>query len=147
VPNQQLTGMTALPVTVRAAVTYRRIVTGFYVAELRVSPLLNATNTRIQPDANREIMAQDIDRLLPSSVTLGRATRAITGWDHLIQEIDFSFTGVVPPAGSGGVFLVCYLGSGVEVERQDGTDTLIVTPFNSIQNELLPIGMAFTVGP
>ena len=93
-------------------------------------------------------MAYDIDRILANSVTLGRATRAVTGWDHLQQELDLTFTGATPASGdtsAAGLFLLCYMGAGDEVERQDGSDTLIVTPFISGQVHLLPIGMELAV--
>lgn len=134
------------PITVGADITYRSIVTGFAVAELRGSSSVTAGSVTIHPGAPREVMAADIDRMLASSVTLGRATRAVTGWDHLIQHIDFTFTGDVPAVldstgAPAGLFLVCYLGSGARLRRADGTDSLVVTPFNSAQYELLPIGM------
>ena len=34
------------------------------------------------------------------SVSLGRDTRLITGWDHLIQPFDFSFSASVPASGA-----------------------------------------------
>jgi len=140
----------AAPISVSAAITYRAIVTGFAVAELRGSTAVPAGAVELHPDANRVRMAQDIDGLLQSSVTLGRATRAVTGWDHLVQRIDFSFTGTVPAAldSSGAptsLFLVCYLGQGVEVEQADGSDSLVVTPFGSTQYEILPVGMELGV--
>jgi len=137
-------------ISVRAAITYRRIVTGFAVAELRGSSTLTPLDVFVHPDAERVRMATDIDLILANSVTLGRATRAITGWDHLIQRIDFNFSGVALPDSSGGLtglFLVCYLGSGDEIELADGSDSLVVTPFPSMPNELLPIGMELTVAP
>lgn len=136
----------ATPITVGADITYRSIVTGFAVAELRGSTSVNAAALGIHPDAARERMAYDIDTMLANSVTLGRATRAITGWDRLIQHIEFSFTGNVPAAldSSGAatsLFLVCYLGSGTEIELQDGSDSLVVTPFPPAPYQLLPVGM------
>ena len=136
-------------VQVSTAITYRSILTGFAVAELRASASVTPASVQLDPDAPRLRMAQDIDNLLANSVTLGRGTRAITGWDHLIQRIDFSFGANIPAAGdttaAGGVFLVCYLAQGDEVERADGTDTLIVTPFPSTPYEILPIGMELSV--
>jgi hypothetical protein len=132
-------------VQVRVAVTFRRILTGFAVAELRNSTI-PTTMTAIHPDAPRVLMATDIDSVLQNSVTLGRATRAVTGWDHLIQTIDFGFTGAVPSSPTG-LFLVCYLGSGVEVELGNGQDTLVVTPFPSAQYEVLPVGMELVGTP
>lgn len=145
-PYQAIAPGGTQPVTLQATVTFRRIVTGFAVADLRASSSLTAADLELAPDAPRLRMAQDIDRLLASSVSVGRATRAVTGWDHLIQPLSFSFTGAVPTVldssgGPSGVFLVVYLGSGEKVERTDGSDTLIVTPFNSTQYELLPSGL------
>lgn len=156
--STSLTPYQALPVgstptvNVRAAITYRSILTGFVVAELRASSTITPAEVTVHPDAARLPMAQDIDRILANSVTLGRATRAVTGWDHLIQRLDLTFTGLVPASidtlGSapGSVFLICYLGEGDEVERADGSDTLIVTPFDSMQYQILPIGMEFGLG-
>jgi hypothetical protein len=48
---------------------------------------------------------------------------------------------------TAGLFLVCYLGSGVKVERQDGTDTVIVTPYASSPYQILPVGLSVTVAP
>jgi hypothetical protein len=134
----------ATPITVGADITYRSIVTGFAVAELRGSATVTANAVGIGPQADRLHMAHDIDMVLANSVTLGRSTRAITGWDHLIQHIDFAFTGNVPSPPPAGLFLVCYLGSGTKLRRADGTDSLIVTPFNSDAYELLPIGVELT---
>ena len=149
-PGQTFTVGTRESIQVLTAITYRRIVTGFAVAELRASPTLTANDVFVHPDGARVRMANDIDNILAQSVTLGRSTRAITGWDHLIQRIDFRFSANVvgdsagPPAG---LFLLCYLGSGDEVERADGTDTLIVTPFPSMPSELLPVGMELIPAP
>jgi hypothetical protein len=153
-PNQPLVPGVAQPISVHTAITYRSIITGVAVAELRASGTLGATDVAVRPDASRLQMAQDIDRILANSVSVGRATRAITGWDHLIQDIDFNFNAVAPatmdsagvPRGApAGLFLLCYLGSGEKVERADGSDTLIVTPFISSDREILPIGMALGV--
>jgi hypothetical protein len=149
-PGQPLAPGVAQPISVRAAITYRAIVTGVAVAELRASGTLSAADVAVGPDAPRLTMAQDIDRVLANSVSVGRATRAVTGWDHLIQDIDFDFGAVAPATmdSSGAptaLFLVCYLGSGERVERADGSDTLIVTPFISTDREILPIGMTLGV--
>jgi len=82
-------------ISVRTAITYRAIVTGFAVAELRQSAIASPASV-VSPDADRVRMAQEIDQILANSVTRGRATRAVTGWDHLIQEIEFAFNGNVP---------------------------------------------------
>lgn len=137
-------------VAVSAAITYRAIRTGFLVAELRASGTIDAAGVTLHPGADRLPMALDVDRILANSVSVGRATRAITGWDHLIQRIDFSFHGRVPGASdsaSAGLFLVCYLGSGEEIELANGEDSLVITPFESTEYEVLPVGLELTVAP
>ena len=149
--SQAVAASSMLPVAVSARVTYRAIVTGYAVTELRASSTVSPSSVTIHPNAPRLVMAEDIDRVLQNSVTRGRAIRAVTGWDHLMQDIDFTFNGAVPAAGdsaagpSGGLFLLCYLGSGVKVELPSGADTIIVTPFPSTQYQILPIGMALAV--
>ena len=110
---------------------------------------VTAASVRVEPDAPREPMAADIDRIIANSVSLGRATRAITGWDHLIQHVDLSFNAQVPAvldsasAANGippGVFLLCYLGSGERMELAGGGDSIVVTPFVSSEREVLPVG-------
>jgi len=150
-PNQAFAPGTQIPVTVRAQITYRKIITGFAVAELRRSTV-PANSVVVHPEAERVTMANSIDAILANSVTLGRSTHAFTGWDHLQQVFDFSFTGVAPAAtdSSGapvGFFLVCYMGEGEEIEIGGGQDSLVVTPFPSVPYELLPVGMELTVAP
>jgi hypothetical protein len=140
-------------VTVHADLTYRQILTGYAVAELRVSPTFTPGSLPINPDQPRLPMAQAIDSLLSHSVSIGRATRPVTGWDHLIQPIDFAFGASVPAvldstnAAGGGVFLVCYLGSGDIVRRIGMADTVIVTPFKSAEYQVLPMGITFRTAP
>lgn len=131
-------------------IIYRSILTGFAVADLRVSGTIAPGGVNVAPDAPREQMAYDIDAILANSVSVGRATRAVTGWDHLMQRLDLSFSGDVPaamPSGPAptGVFLLVYLGSGQKIERIDGSDTLVVTPFPSAQYEVLPIGVTLAL--
>lgn len=156
--NQSVAPGVRESVTVRARITYRAIVTGFAVAELRASPNLGVHDVAVSPSADRVTMATDIDRLLANSVSVGRATRAITGWDHLMQTIDFSFGAVSPAAmdssvtaggGPAGLFLLCYLGSGEKIELRDGSDSIRVTPFPSAQYQILPVGLSLApqVGP
>jgi hypothetical protein len=153
VPLQTVQAGSTLSLSGRANVTYRRILTGVVVAELRTSTAVPAAGTLVHPQAERVPMATAIDQILQSSVSMGRDTRLVTGWDHLIQPFDFSFSASVPATfdSSGarnGLFLLCYLGSGVEVELPDGSDSLVVTPLNSTQYQILPVGMALTVtGP
>jgi hypothetical protein len=154
-PAQPLAPGAPCSVSVRTSVTYRRIVTGFLVTELRAATPNAPSGFFVAPDAPRLRMAQDIDVLLANSVSVGRAVRAVTGWDHLIQRFDLSFSAWTPgsidtngvPAGApSGFFLVSYLGSGEEIELEDGSDSIAVTPFVSTEAEILPVGMPVVVG-
>jgi hypothetical protein len=133
-------------VTIRATVTFRSILTGYAVAELRASNTIDPSMVVLHPDAPRVPMATDIDSILANSVSLGRATRAVTGWDHLIQPLDLGFTGQVPSSATG-LFLLCYLADGDEIELGNGTDTLVITPYASTPYEILPVGMELGIGP
>ena len=147
--SQALTPGSMQTFQLATTVTYRAIVTGYAVAELRASSVVPLTSVDLGANAPRLRMAQDIDRILLNSVSMGRTIRPVTGWDHLIQHIDFSFTAPVPAAGdssmspSGGLYLLCYLGSGVKLELPSGADSIIVTPFNSEASQVLPVGMGF----
>jgi hypothetical protein len=147
--GQTLPAGTAQPIQVGVTVIYRSILTGYAVAELRASSSVPRSSVALGPNAARLPMAQDIDRILASSVTCGRAVRPVTGWDHLMQNIDFAFIGNVPAASdssmgpTGGLFLLCYLGSGVKVELPSGADPIVVTPFVSSAYQVLPVGLGF----
>ncbi len=148
-PNQSRSASQPLNVSVKGRVTYRDIVTGFMVAEVRYSPTLNALSLPLDKDEHTEECAASVDQILANSVTAGRATRAITGWDHLMQDVNLTFTASVPPAvlTSGGLFLVLYLGSGDEIELANGEDSLVVTPFVSTDKEILHTGFPLTITP
>ena len=150
VPGQALAPGVRDSFSVVANITYRSILTGFAVAELRASSTLSNGSVTLDPGASREPMAYDIDRILSNSVSVGRAVRPVTGWDHLIQTLPLSF-GAVPPASldstgaAPGLFLLCYLGSGEEIELRDGSDSIAITPFVSTQYRILPVGMKLTL--
>lgn len=153
-PLQAVPAGTTLTISGRADITYRSILTGAVVAELRASSTIPSVGSIVNPDAEREPMAAAIDQLLQGSVSLGRDTKLVTGWDHLIQPFDFSFSGTVPamldsagvPMGAPvGLFLVCYLGSATKFELPGGGDSLVVVPFGSAQYRVLPVGLALTV--
>jgi hypothetical protein len=146
-PNQARSGSQPLNVNVTGRVTYRDILTGFLVAEVRYSPTIQSNSLPLDPAEHTLECAQTVDQILAGSVTAGRATRAGTGWDHLMQDVDHSFTAQVPPALStgGGLFLVLYMGEGDEIELADGSDSLVVTPFVSTSHEILHTGFPLTI--
>jgi hypothetical protein len=151
VPRQTLASGSMQAVSMHATITYRAIVTGFAVAELRAGDSLAAAQVPMDPDAPRVAMAEGIDVILQHSRSLGRATRAVTGWDHLIMPLDFSFNAAVPAGpdstwGGSRLFLLCYMGSGERLELPTGGDSIIITPFISSEQQVLPVGMDLYAG-
>ena len=145
-PGQMLAPGAAQSIRMQTTVTYRAVLTGFAVAELRVADSLGAAQLRIAPDAPRVSMAEGIDAILAHSRSLGRATRAVTGWDHLIQPLDLTFRAAADSAAGSRLFLLCYLGSGERVELPSGADSIVITPFVSSERQVLPVGMELQVG-
>lgn len=148
-PKQAPSASQPINVSLKGRVTYRSILTGFVVAEVRYSPTIAPASVLLNPDEHTLRDAESIDRILANSVTTGRATRASTGFDHLMQDVNFNFTAQVPAEAStgGGLYLLLYMGEGEEVERVNDTDTLIVTPFVSTQKEVLHTGFAINITP
>jgi hypothetical protein len=149
-PGQSRSAGGPIQVSLEGRITYRSILTGFVVAEVRYSPTIPPSSVQLNPREHTLNDAQDIDRILANSVTAGRATRAVTGFDHLMQDVNLSFSTGLPAGatpGTGGFYLLLYLGEGDEIELEDGTDSLVVTPFRSTDHEVLHTGFALTVTP
>jgi hypothetical protein len=151
-PDQSVSGNQPLQVNVRGRITYRQILTGFLVAEVRYSDTVSPQTLKMDPDTHTLAVAESVDRVLANSVSVGRATRAVTGFDHLMQDVTLSFTANIPPqalaGGPGGVYLLLYMGSGDKMRLANGTDSLVVTPFVSTQYEVLHSGFPLDItGP
>jgi hypothetical protein len=148
-PGARLPADRDIDIRVRGRITYRDIETGFLVAEARYAENLDRRGMGLDPDVHDLGAALEIERILENSVTAGRATKAVTGFDHLMQTVDLAFTARVPAALGNtppdsvlhrGLFLVLYLGEGDEIELQDGRDSLVVTPFRVEETEVLFTG-------
>ena len=106
-PGQSAPAAQPIDVSVQSRITYRRLLTGFLVAEVRYSDTVTPESVALDPTKHDLQSAQSVDQVLANSVTAGRATRAVTGWDHLMQDITLSFTAQVPDsAANGGLFLL-----------------------------------------
>ena len=152
VPNQPVSAGVRDSISLTAKITYRSILTGYAVAELRASSSVANGSVTLDPDASREPMAYDIDRILANSISVGRTVHPVTGWDHLIQTLNLSFAAVPPSTvdttgATSGLFLLCYMGSGEKIELDDGSDSIAITPFVSTVYQILPVGMKLTLAP
>jgi hypothetical protein len=144
-PFQTLSAGASESILVQARVTFRRILTGYAVLELRASSIPTSA-VALHPDAPRVPMATGIDSILANSVSCGRAIRAVTGWDHLIQNMSLGFRGAVPSSASG-LYLLAYLADGDKIELPSGADSVVITPYTSTPYEILPVGMELGIGP
>lgn len=147
------------PISLTARITYREILTGAVIAEVRASTSLQPGDTGFENDSDPLGEARDVDEVLRNSVSLGFATRAVTGFDHLVQEIPLTIdaAGLTPPipnstaadslqGSASGLFLVVYFGQVDEVEIQGGEEIDVVTPFFSDQWDILSSGVELTPG-
>jgi hypothetical protein len=156
-------GAAATPVTVRARITYRELLTGFLVADLRACPAVTTDDTRLDRDDDPLAVARDVDFVLQNSVSVGADAVPVTGWDHLIQELDITFDGgllaataadsSVASAGTGvvaasGLFLLLYFSDDVEeVELRSGEEIEVITPTFSTQRDILSAGIEILPQP
>ncbi len=151
-PDQSRPADAPIDVTVSSRITYRQILTGFLVAEVRYSDTVSPAEVALDHDAHTAEVARDVDRILANSVTAGRATKVVTGFDHLMRDVRLSFSAQVPPelfdpGSNGGLYLVMYMGEGDEIQLEDGTDSLVVTPFVSGNREVLHTGFVLNILP
>ena len=141
-------------------ITYRELLTGAVVAEVRASNILTPADVDFSTD-DPMVRTQLVDYVIRNSTSLGFATRATTGFDHLIQEFSMTIdaAGVVPPMPDGAVvdstntagagtslFLLVYYGEVDEVEIEGGDEIEVVTPFFSDQYDILTTGVVLTNG-
>lgn len=138
-------------VAVDARVTFRQLMTGFLVGEVRVSSSLTPDSLALD-DEDLILVSENVDRLIANSTPVSRDVKGLAGFPQLRRRVPFEFD-VTVPANSGpvftpgagpvtGLFLVLYMGEGEEIELEDGRDSLVVTPFTTHENEILATAYA-----
>lgn len=148
------------PVEMNARITYREVLTGHLVADVRATSTLTPADVALDADDPRAVAA-DVDRILMDSVSLGADAVAVTGWDHLQQDVSFSFDGglVAPtatdssiasaattPVTAAGLFLLLYFADDVEeVELDSGEEIEVIHPALSTDFDILSAGIG--IGP
>jgi hypothetical protein len=132
---------------VTGEVVYRSILTGFIVAEIRVSDVIAPTMVNLDADAERMDVLDDVDLILQNSTSAGFGAVPFTGWDHLIQNVTVGVSADIPAAPpGGGVYLLLYLADGDEVELPTGEEILVIDPFDFRSSEVLPTGLELRPG-
>ena len=124
---------------VRGRITYRSILTGSLIMEIRSSETLGAKDVDLRDEADRLATTRQITALLESTGPSGISSRSVTGFDRLIQEVDFYFPGdtPVPPAG-GATFAVFYFGDVEEVREPGGGESVVITARDFEHEHILP---------
>ncbi len=139
-------------VDMRVRITYREILTGSLVGELRASESLTANDTALEAEESWEEKSENVDLILENSVSLGFDAIPATGWDHLVQEVDLTFdagtvqmdaSGLAPAIGAPtGLFIIFYFASEVEeVELENGDEIEVVVPLLSRDHPILYAGI------
>ncbi len=148
--REGIVGQADVPMEVRARITYREILTGFLVADLRSAPGIAPGDVDLvdDPDDDEDGLdvAREVDNILMNSTSVGVEALEITGFDHLIQEATLAFDVTVPDtSAAGGLFLLVYFSSDVEeLEDENGNeiDSILVTPTLSTERDILSAGDA-----
>jgi len=123
-------------------VIYRSVMTGFIVAEMRVSDTVPYGNVDFDPERDRLQLMDDVNLVLLNSTSAGFVALPFAGWDHLIQDVNLTVDIPVPaPPAGGGVYLLFYLADGEEEELPNGEEILVITPFDFQAREVLPVGV------
>lgn len=131
-------------VTVRITgrVIYRSILTGAVALEVRRSDSIGYGEVRLEDDRNRLGVLHDINKILDNSSVVSSVSRSVTGWDHLIHEMEFTFDVQVPSVSSaGGVYAVFYLGEANEMELPNGEEVTVIEAFDFEETRVLPAGV------
>ena len=133
-------------------VTFRRLVTGFLVGEVRTAADLSADSLALD-DEDLVLASESVDHLLRRSTPVARAVKALAGFPQLRRTVPMEFTVDVPATSTSvdgaapSLFLVLYMGDGEEIELADGRDSLVVEPFDTHEDEVLAQGRPLAFAP
>lgn len=131
----------------RSRVTFRGHFIGFLVAEVRVSHTLTPDSLFLDDVLDPVAASVDVGRLLARSQPVARTVKGMAGYPSLRRTLETELVATVPAMVSGtfdrpggtprGLFLVLYMGDGEEVRLEGGRDSLVVTPFDTHDDEVL----------
>lgn len=124
----------------RGSITYRTIQTGAVAMELRHSPSVLYDQVALTPDSPRLDRLHDVSRVLAESQVLASETVPVTGFDHLIQDLDFELEAMLPANDGGSIFLIFYFGEEQEEEVAPGEIVTFVDPAEFEAEQILPDG-------
>lgn len=147
--REDFAGGAVIPLRVEARITFRELLTGFLVVDVRSSATLTAADVDLEDDPDDDEdgldVARDVDRILLDSTSLAVEAVPITGFDHLIRDLEVELDASVPDS-AGNIFLLVYFSDDVE-EVEDDMESIIVTPTLSTERDILSAGRAIAPAP
>ena len=143
--REQFAGGAVIPLHVDARITFRELLTGFLVVDVRSSATLTAADVDLEDDPDNDEdgldVARDVDRILLDSTSLAVEAIPITGFDHLIRDLEVELDASVPDS-AGNIFLLVYFSDDVEEVEEDDMESITVTPTLSTERDILSAGRA-----
>lgn len=128
-------------VTVAGSITYRRILTGSVIVEVRVSDVIGPEDVNLDPAVPRMDALHDVETILSNSRAVGGTSMPVTGWDHLIHSFELTFEAGLPAdPGPGAIFVLLYFGEVEEIETPSGGEQTVFHPADFEEMEILPAG-------
>jgi len=133
-----------LVVSVDARITFRAIRTGDLAIELRRGDAALAAAHPLRPEDEPRLHSRRVETLLAATTPVAGASRAVTGFDHLMMDTQLAFTAPLPADldSTEGLWLLLFFGQGEEVRREGMADTVLVTPVAMDSLEILATGFA-----
>ena len=143
--REDFAGGAVIPLQVDARITFRELLTGFLIVDVRSSATLTAADVDLEDDPDNDEdgldVAREVDRVLLESTSLAVEAVPITGFDHLIRELTVELDVAVSDS-AGNIFLLVYFSDDVEEVEEDDMESIIVTPTLSTERDILSAGRA-----
>ncbi|MBM4116880.1 hypothetical protein FJ251_03930 [bacterium] len=136
-----------LAVSADARITFRAIRTGELAIELRRGDAALAAAHPLRTDDDPAQHSRRVEALLAATTPVAGASRAVTGFDHLMMDLALDFRSQVPAdLGAGeALWLLLFFGEGEEIRRAGMADTVLVTPVAMDSLEILTTGFALRI--
>ncbi len=134
----------AVSVSMKGRITFREILTGSVVADIRHSASIAPGDLEIDAENPSLSSAQQIDLILQNSTSTGFTSVLVTGFDHLVRGMDFQFDASIPAMGDslgGSTFLLVYFADVEEIELESGQDSIVVIPILTTDEKVLASGI------
>ncbi len=133
-----------LAVSVDVRITFRAIRTGDLAIELRRGDAALLAAHPLRADDEPRQHSRRVQALLAATTPVAGASRAVTGFDHLMMDAQLAFAAPLPADldSTEALWLLLFFGQGEELRRAGMADTVVVTPVAMDSLEILATGFA-----